>query len=47
MPEPIGLEKRVGLHYNVIPKGAVAPTGLTGRIGLKKLKIRPQLRKSG
>src|SRR5262249_7739553 len=38
MPEPIGLEKGVGLHYNVISKTAVAATGVIQRIRRKKPK---------
>jgi hypothetical protein len=36
MPEPIGLEKRVGLHYNAVGNTAVAITPLIYEIRPKK-----------
>jgi hypothetical protein len=38
MPEPIGLEKRVGLHYNPVGNAAVAITPLIREIRRKNLK---------
>jgi hypothetical protein len=45
MPEPIGLEKGVGLRYSIIPKPAVVATGVRCSIGLKNPKTVPELRK--
>jgi hypothetical protein len=47
LPELIRLEKRVGLHYNVISKSLVVAFGFTRLSRLKKAQISPELRKSG
>jgi hypothetical protein len=47
MPELVGLEKRVGLHYNAVSNRAVAGTPLTLESASKKPKNARQLRKSG